>query len=123
MMAGLQSDGAQVTQVKAKAVMIYADWCSSCKVLEPKVTAVRSEYEARGLEFIVLNYTQKDRADLFAQAKHHGVDLAMQAALGPRIKTGQLILVPASGDRVISTINMGHTKEEIAAKFEAALNP
>ncbi|MEE9347043.1 MAG: thioredoxin domain-containing protein [Robiginitomaculum sp.] len=119
--AAARMDGAQAAQVKAKAVMIYADWCSSCKVLEPKVTAVRTQYEARGLEFVVLDYTQKDKALMHAQAKQNGVEIAMHDALGPRIKTGQLILVSADGKHVLGTINMGHTKAEIAEKFEAAI--
>lgn len=107
--------------VLAKAVMIHADWCSSCKVLQPKVDAVRGGYEAQGLKFVTLDYTSKDKMELFDQARKAGVFEATVKALGDHVKTGQLIFVSADGTQVLSKVNMTHTEEEIARSMNAAI--
>ncbi len=112
---------AQAMAVKANAVLIYADWCSSCKVLDPKVKAAKSAFDGKGLNFVTLDYTKKDKADFMAQAEAAGVEIAIAKAMGDSVKTGQLIVVSADGERVLSKVNMNHTKAEIAAKFTSAL--
>lgn len=112
---------ASVVQERAKAVLIFADWCSSCKVLQPKVDAVRGDYEAQGLKFVTLDYTSKDKMELFNQARKAGVFEATVKALGDHVKTGQLIFVSADGTQVLSKVNMTHTEEEIARSMNAAI--
>ena len=107
--------------VKANAVLIYADWCSSCKVLDPKVQAAMPAFKGKGLNFVKLDYTDKDRGNFDAQANAAGVAPAIAKALGENVKTGQLILVSADGERVLGKVNMNHTPAEIAKKFTSAI--
>ena len=112
---------APAAMVKANAVLIYADWCSSCKVLDPKVQAAKPAFEGKGLNFVKLDYTDKDRRNFDAQADAAGVAPAIAKALGENVKTGQLILVSADGERVLGKVNMNHTPSEIAKKFTSAI--
>ena len=54
---------------KTKAVLIYADWCGSCKILDPQIEKARAMGHIPGLEFVVLDYTTKDDANFYAQAE------------------------------------------------------
>lgn len=116
------TDTMPVMEAKANAVLIYADWCSSCKVLDPKLNAAKPMFDGRGINFVTLDYTAKDKADLMAQAQAAGVAPAISEALGNRVKTGQVIIVSADGERVLSKVNMTHTTEQIAEKFKAAIS-
>ena len=113
---------ASAVQERAKAVLIYADWCASCKVLQPKVDAVRGDYEGKGLKFVTLDYTSKDKKDLLAQARKAGVFEATVKALGDHVKTGQIIFVSTDGKRVLSKGNMTHTEDEIARSMLEAIS-
>ena len=115
------ADRVPAMDVKANAVLIYADWCSSCKVLDPKVQAAKPMFDGKGLNFITLDFTDKNRSGFMAQAEEAGVGPAISKAIGEQVKTGQLILVSADGKRVISKVGMNHTPAEIAAKFKEAV--
>ena len=108
-------------ETKVKAVLIYADWCGSCKILDPKVTAAKGAFEGKGMEFVTLDFTAKDDADFFAQAEAAGVEPAIRAAMDGKIKTGQLILVSADGTKVMTTLTKALSTAELAAKFKDAL--
>ena len=57
--AGAEMAG-QAMSIKTKAVLIYADWCGSCKVLDPKLKKAKEIGPMPGLEFITLDYTDKN---------------------------------------------------------------
>ena len=119
--AGAVSAEMPAMEAKALAVLIYADWCASCKVLDPKLQAAKPMFDGKGINFVTLDYTAKDKADLMAQAQAAGIYPAVSGELGQQIKTGQLIIVSADGTRVISKVGMNHTTAEIAAKFKDAI--
>lgn len=105
----------------AKAVFIHADWCGSCKILEPKVTSIRAGFEGKGITFVTLDYTDKDQDDFYAQAEAAGVETAIRAALGDSVKTGQMFIVSADGTKVLSKVNKTNTPTEIAKSLKDAL--
>lgn len=98
------ADKLPAMDAKANAVLIYADWCGSCKVLDPKLEAAKPMFDGKGIDFVTLDYTNKDKADLMAQAQAAGVAPAITAALGDQIKTGQFIITSADGERVLSKV-------------------
>lgn len=89
---------------KTKAVLIYADWCGSCKVLDPKIKKVKAMGPMPGLEYVTLDYTAKDADDFYAQAAAAGVDDAVKAYLDGTIKTGQLLLVDLDDQKVVGKV-------------------
>lgn len=118
-MSDMKSTAVQMEM--AKAVFIHADWCGSCKVLEPKVTSIRAGFEGKGITFVTLDYTDKDQDAFYAQAAAAGVDTAIRAALGDTVKTGQMFIVSADGSKVLSKVNKSNTPMEITARLKDAL--
>ena len=105
-----------------KAVLIYADWCGSCKVLDPMVQALRPGFDDMGVSFVKLDYTAKDADAFFTQATDAGVHTAVHSALSDSIKTGQLLIVSADGTQVISTLNKTNSKDEILDSLMKAVS-
>lgn len=106
---------------KTKAVLVYADWCSSCKILDPKIKAVQAMGPMPGVEFVTLDYTDKNADNFYAQAAAAGVEDAVRAELDGTIKTGWLLLVDVDDARVLSKVTKDDDAAEIAAKIKAAL--
>lgn len=105
---------------KTKAVLIYADWCSSCKVLDPKIKAAQTALpggKMPGLEFITLDYTDKNADNFYAQAEAAGVMDAVKAHFDGTVKTGQLLLVDMDDQKVVGKVS----KDDAAAQIMSAL--
>lgn len=108
------SSSAEVSDASVAAVLIYADWCGSCQVLDPKVTAVR-EAGVDGARFVTLDYTDRDDAAFFAAADAAGVGPAIRQQLAQKVKTGQLLLVDLEDQLVTEVVTKGKSEAEIAA--------
>ncbi len=106
---------------KVVAVMTYADWCGSCKILDPKITAMQAAMEKQGVQFVKLDYTDKDADNFYAQAKAAGVESAMRTALDGNIKTGRLYLVPTGSDSAVAMVDKTTTPAQIKDKMVMAL--
>ena len=111
-----------VMATKTKAVLLYASWCGSCKVLDPAVSKAQAMGPLPGVEFIVLDYTDKDDANFYAQAEAAGVETAVRSFLDGRVKTGMLLLVDVDDEKVITKITNEDGAPEILAKIKAAVS-
>lgn len=92
-------------KVKTKAVLIYADWCGSCKVLDPNVKRAKALGDVPGLAHVKLDYTDKNEAGFYDAANAAGVGPALKAYFAGTIKTGQLVLVDMDDQKVIGKID------------------
>jgi len=110
-----------VRNAKMKAVLVYADWCSSCKVLDPAVMKARSLSPMPGVEFVVLDYTDKNEANFYAQAEAAGIEPAIRTYLDGTVKTGLLLLVDIDDGKVIQKITKADTAPAILSKIEEAI--
>lgn len=108
-------------ETKLAAVMVRADWCASCKILEPKVLDVRQNQQLEGLTHIVMDYTGRDRRDLFAQADAAGVGKAMRDEFADEVITGMLYLVDVDDQNIIGDVRNPTSQEEIEALIERKL--
>ena len=106
---------------KTKAVLVYADWCGSCKVLDPKIEKVKSMGAIPGVEFVVLDYTAKDTAAFYAEAQAAGVEEAVRTHLDGAIKTGQLLLVDLDDQTVRGTVKKDMDASAILGKIKDVL--
>ena len=106
---------------KTKAVLIYADWCGSCKILDPKVKAIQAKGPIAGLEFVTLDYTAKDDADFYKQAEAAGVGDAVKTYLGGKVKTGQLVLVDLDDEAVIGKVTKTSEPADILKALKDAV--
>ena len=102
------------------AVMSYADWCGSCKALDPKVKAVQSANTFDGVEFFTLDYTDRNEDVFFAGAETLGVEATLRETFSAKVKTGKLYLIERETGAIVSTIDKSMSEAEIAQAIEGA---
>lgn len=106
---------------KTSAVLVYADWCGSCKILDPAVKKVQSMGAIPGVDFVVLDYTDKDAENFYLQAQVAGVEQAVKTYLDGTIKTGQLLLVDIDDQIVLQAVKKDMDAAQIATSIKEAL--
>lgn len=111
----------QAMDGQTRAVLVYADWCGSCKVLDPKLKQVRAGGDIPGLNFVTLDYTNKNAENFYAQAEAAGVHGAVKDYLDGTIKTGMLLLVDVDDEKVIGTVTKDLTPSEIFSALKDAV--
>lgn len=121
MTESMMKKSSMMADVKTRAVLIYADWCGSCKILDPKIKAVKTMGGVEGADFVVLDYTDKNVEDFYSQAKMAGVDVAVRNYLDGHIKTGQLLLVDIDDETVRGKVTRGLEVSEIVDAIELAV--
>lgn len=102
------------------AVLVYADWCASCQVLDPIVEAVKAGDAIDGVTMITLDYTDRDDGQFYEAADAAHVDEALESFMGERIKTGQLLLVDMDDERVVAKVTKDFSAEQITGALRAA---
>lgn len=102
------------------AVLSYASWCGSCKVLDPKVEAVRAANTLEGVEFFALDYSAKNDAAFFADADALGIGEAIRTKFAAGVKTGRLYLVDHTTGEIVSEISKDMSETEIKDAIETA---
>jgi len=110
-----------VMKTKTKAVLVYADWCGSCKVLDPKLQTAKTMAKIPGLDYVTLNYTLKDEGVFYAQANEAGVEKAVKDYLDGTIKTGVLLLVDMNDQTVVGKVTKTSEPAEIVTAMKDAV--
>ncbi|MEP1142325.1 MAG: thioredoxin family protein [Henriciella sp.] len=111
---------APAEDVRVLAVLSYADWCGSCKALDPKVKAVQAANSFDGVEFATIDFTSRDADAFFADAETLGVGDTMRSTFSEQIKTGRLYLVNLDTGEVISTVDKSMDEAAITAAITDA---
>lgn len=111
---------APAEDTKLLAVLSYADWCGSCKALDPKVKAVQAANSFDGVEFATIDYTSRDSDAFFADAETLGVAGAMRATFPDKVKTGRLYLVNLDSGEVVGTVDKSMDEAAITAAIAEA---
>lgn len=116
---------AQVTEAVTEetrlvAALSYADWCGSCKVLDPKLAAIRTGEPIDGVAHVVLDFTEKDEVAYFAAADEAGIGEAVRAYYDEGVGTGLLLLVDLDDGEVVSVVRKDMTEADIRAALETA---
>ena len=109
------------TESRVAAVLMYADWCGSCKVLDPKLKAVQAKGDIKGLDYVVLDYTARDTAALFSAADAASVGPAIRTRFAEKVKTGLLVLVDLGTGEIISELNKTMSEAEIEAALKSSV--
>lgn len=100
------------------AATFSSDWCTACRVLEPKLAAAIPSFAGAPVKFVALDFTYGERPALRDAAQADGY-----AALYDRFKgaTGFTLLIDPSDGRQIGVLTSGLTEKAIAARIEEAL--
>ena len=98
--------------------LFYADWCGSCKILDPKLQDIQPEFQGQKILFTRFDLTDdftKEQSLLFASLLGvHDIYLANQ-------KTGFMLLVNVETGEVLGKLVKTQTKDELRAAITAAL--
>ncbi|MCI0523852.1 MAG: thioredoxin domain-containing protein [Acidobacteria bacterium] len=101
------------------AVLFYAGWCGSCKVLEPKLDQVKRDFQGQPVLFTRFDLTDDFTNDQSARyAATLGLENYYRENAG---KTGYLLLIDAKSKKLLGKITKLNSPEEIRAMLKQAL--
>jgi thiol-disulfide isomerase/thioredoxin len=104
---------------KVLAVLFYADWCSSCKELEPKLNKVKRDFEGKPILFTRFDLTDEFTND---QAARYAALLGLENYYTENAgKTGYMLLIDSQSKKVLGRINKQNSSEEMKAALTTAL--
>ncbi len=110
---------ADTTKPKVVGLLFYADWCGSCKVLEPKLNEVKKEFSGQPILFTRVDLTNdftKEQSALLAS------QLGLNAAYAENApKTGFMLLIDPATGRVLSKLTKTQNEDELRAEIKKVL--
>jgi len=105
--------------VRLIAITMYADWCGSCKVLDPKVDAVKKEFKGKGVFFTQFDFTDDFTTE---QSAHYASLVGLENLYSEHAgKTGYMLLIKPETKEVVSRITRDNSEEEIKQTILNAL--
>jgi thiol-disulfide isomerase/thioredoxin len=110
---------AEPVEPKVVGLMFFADTCASCKVLDPKIQAVKAEYVEQLILFATFDHSNdvtKVQAAMLAAALGVGdIYKAQEKA------SGFLILVDAKTKQPVGKLTRDMSEEDIKTEINKAL--
>lgn len=104
---------------KVYAVVFYADWCSHCQILDPKVAEAWLSVAGQPIELVTLDFTNRATSDASeARAAALGLGTAIADDSG---RTGFMVLYDAVTKREIGRVGSRATVAQIRETLRAAL--
>lgn len=104
---------------KVIGLLFYADWCGSCKILEPKINALKKEFAGEPILFTRVDLSDdftKEQSKLFANWVGLGDIFHANNA-----KTGFMLLIQRQDMKVLSKLVKTNTEDEIRAEIRKTL--
>jgi len=100
------------------AATFSSAWCSSCKILKPRLADVIPDFADQPVKFVELDFTFGQREEIAEQAAAEGL-----ADIYPRFKgaTGFTLLVDADTGEIVDMLTIRHTKKAMRAALAQAI--
>ncbi|MCI0387850.1 MAG: thioredoxin domain-containing protein [Acidobacteria bacterium] len=104
---------------KVLGVLFYADWCGSCKALEPKLDQVKRGFQGQPILFTRFDLTDDFTNDQSARyAALLGLENYYRENAG---KTGYMLLIDAQSKKLLGKITKLNSPEEIKTMLTQTL--
>ncbi len=114
-------EGSSDVKPAVYGVLMYADWCGSCKALDPKISQAREEANLDQQDILFVRWDLTDEVTSH-QAKMMAAVLGLsdlyEANAG---KTGFMLLVDADSGEKLAQLTTKHEAAEIATKIQASI--
>lgn len=117
--AAAQEPSAASSGPKIVGVLFYADWCASCKVLEPKLDEVKKQLMDQPIYFTRVDMTDdctKKQSGMFAEWVGIGEIYREHAP-----KTGFMLLIEPQSKKVMGKLTKDQSPDELKTQIERAL--
>lgn len=104
---------------KLLGIMMHAEWCPSCKVLEPKLEEVKPEFKDEGVLFIEFDMTNEftmQQTQLLARLIN--LEDVFNENAG---KTGYMLLIDPETGRQLGKLTWNKSKEKLINEIRSAL--
>ena len=100
------------------AATFSSAWCSSCKILKPRLADVIPDFANDPVKFVEFDFTFGQRADIAEQAEQEGLE-----DIYPRFKgaTGFTLLVDAETGEIVDMLTIKHSKNAMRAVIAQAV--
>ena len=100
------------------AVTFASAWCSSCKILQPRLAKVIPDFADKPVKFVELDFTYGQRGAIEEKARAEGL-----ADIYPDFKgaTGFTLLVDYDTGEIIDSLTINHTQPAMRAALSQAL--
>lgn len=109
----------QRAKPKLLALLFRADWCPSCKILEPEYNPLEQSLAKEPILFVRFDFTNdKTTAQARALSARLGVEPIFRRFEG---STGFALLVSPSTKRIVGAITIADTPDQMRAMFMKAL--
>ncbi len=95
---------------------MHAEWCGVCKLMNPKIPAVKAAFEGSNIEFIQFDFTNNETV---AANNKRAAELNLTTALNEhRGRTGFLAVINAKTQENIGQISGWLTAEQMIASIQ-----
>lgn len=100
------------------AATFASAWCSSCKILQPRLAEVMPDFAGQPVKFVELDFTFGQSGGLEEKARAEGL-----AEIYPRFKgaTGFTLLVDRDTGDIIDSLTIDYDKKAMRAAIAQAL--
>ncbi len=100
------------------AATFSSAWCSSCKVLEPRLSKVIPAFADQPVKFVKLDFTLGQREQIEEQARAEGL-----GDVYPRFKgaTGFTLLVDRETGEIVDMLTMKHSQAAMRAAIAQSI--
>ncbi|MCB2113532.1 MAG: hypothetical protein KDD85_08280 [Parvularculaceae bacterium] len=100
------------------AATFASAWCSSCKVLKPKLARVIPRFKDQPVTFIELDFTFGPSDDIRGEAAQFGVEDLYDRNKGA---TGFTVLVDYDTGKILDTLTMNFSEDAMRSAISRAL--
>lgn len=97
-------------------VQVHADWCGSCKVLDPRIQALHEQLDAAGVLVVKLDYTN---AETTRTANRLASALGIADAVAANNGTGKLLVIDGGSKALQQVLTRSNSDPDILAAVGA----